>query len=115
MKILKRFWNWLLGKTVIDEYAVATVKETKKRLKAVKEEFAEAKEAISEAVEQVKDVFEAAQDNLIEGKVTKSKLNTIKKTTLIKHAKDEFGEEFDSKIAKSNLVNKVYSLYKARM
>ena len=112
MKYLKRFWNWLLGKTTVDEKIVATVKETKKRLNSVKEEFAEAKEAIADAVEQVKDVVEAAQGNLIEGKVTKSKLNACKKGDLLKHAKDEFGEEFDSKIAKSTLVNKVYTLHK---
>ena len=112
MKTLKRFWNWLLGKTTVDEKVVATIKETKKRLNSVKEEFAEAKEAIADAVEQVKDVVEAAQGNLIEGKVTKSKLNACKKGDLLKHAKNEFGEEFDPKIAKSTLVNKVYTLHK---
>ena len=114
METLKRFWNWLLGKTTVDEKVVATVKEAKKRVKAVKEEIAEAKEAIAEAVEQVKDVVEAAQGSLIEGKVTKSKLNACKKSDLLQHAKDEFGEEFDPKIAKSTLVNKVYTLHKNR-
>jgi uncharacterized protein with GYD domain len=33
------FWNWVLGKTTIDEKVIATVKETKKRVKAVKEEI----------------------------------------------------------------------------
>jgi anion-transporting ArsA/GET3 family ATPase len=114
MKALKRFWNWLLGKTTVDEKIVATVKETKKRVKAVKEEIAEAKEAIADAVEQVKDVVEAAQGSLIEGKVTKSKLNACKKSDLIEHASKEFGEDFDPKITKSNLVNKIYSLHKAK-
>ena len=112
METLKRFWNWLLGKTTVDEKVVATVKEAKKRVKAVKEEIAEAKEAIADAVEQVKDVVEAAQGSLIEGKVTKSKLNACKKSDLLQHAKDEFGEEFDLKMAKSTLVNKVYTLHK---
>ncbi len=112
METLKRFWNWLLGKTTVDEKVVATVKEAKKRVKAVKEEIAEAKEAIQEAVEQAKDVVEAAKGSLIEGRVTKSKLNAIKKGDLLQHADDEFGEKFDSKIAKSTLVNKIYSLHK---
>jgi anion-transporting ArsA/GET3 family ATPase len=114
METLKRFWNWLLGKTTVDEKVVATVKEAKKRVKAVKEEIAEAKEAISEAVEQAKDVVEAAQGKLIEGKVTKSKLNAIKKGDLLQHAKDEFGKEFDSKMPKSTLVNKIYGLHKGK-
>ena len=76
--------------------------------------IAEAKEAIADAVEQVKDVVEAAQGNLIEGKVTKSKLNACKKSDLIEHASKEFGENFDPKITKSNLVNKIYSLHKAK-
>ena len=88
--------------------------EAKKRVKAVKEEIAEAKEAIADAVEQVKDVVEAAQGSLIEGKVTKSKLNACKKSDLLKHADDEFGEKFDAKITKSSLVNKIYTLHKNR-
>lgn len=125
MEYLKRFWNWLLGKTTVDEKVVEVVEEVKeevaeakakvkRRVKAVKEEIAEAKEAISEAVEQAKDVVEAAQGKLIEGRVTKSKLNAIKKGDLLQHAKDEFGEDFDSKIPKSTLVNKIYGLHKGK-
>ena len=123
MKYLKRFWNWLLGQTTIDEKVVDTynevkdkvedvIEDVKDRVEDVKEEIAEAKEAIAGAVEQAKDVVEAAQGKLIEGKVTKSKLNAFKKADLLQHAVDEFGEEFDSKITKSNLVNKVYTLHK---
>lgn len=122
---IKRGWNWLLGQTTIDERVVDTYNQTKDRVedviedvkdrvKDVKEEIAEAKEAIQEAVEQAKDVVEAAQGRLIEGKVTKSKLNAIKKGDLLQHAKDEFGEEFDSKMPKSTLVNKIYGLHKGK-
>ena len=125
MKYLKRFWNWLLGQTTIDEKVVDTynevkdkvedvIEDVKDRVEDVKEEIAEAKEAIQEAVEQAKDVVEAAKGSLIEGKVTKSKLNAIKKGDLLQHADDEFGEKFDSKIAKSTLVNKIYTLHKNR-
>jgi len=122
---IKRGWNWLLGQTTLDERVVDTynqakdrvedaVDEVKDRVKSVKEELKEAKEAISEAVEQAKDVVEAAQGKLIEGKVTKSKLNAIKKGDLLQHAKDEFGKEFDSKMPKSTLVNKIYGLHKGK-
>ena len=30
-KIIKRFWNWVLGLTTIDEAVVSTIKETKRR------------------------------------------------------------------------------------
>ena len=122
---IKKGWNWLLGQTTIDEKVVDTYNQTKDRVEDViedvkdrvedvKEEIAEAKEAISEAVEQAKDVVEAAKGSLIEGKVTKSKLNAFKKSELLQHADDEFGEKFDSKITKSNLVNKLYTLHKNR-
>ena len=125
MEYLKRFWNWLLGQTTIDEKieekvdnakrtVVAVKTKAKKRVVEVKEEIKEAVDAIEDAVEQVKDVFEAANGKLIEGKVTKSKLNAFKKSELLQHADDEFGEKFDSKITKSNLVNKLYTLYKNR-
>ena len=125
METLKRFWNWLLGQTTIDEKieekvdntkrtVVAVKTKAKKRVAEVKEEIEEAVDAIEDVVEQVKDVFEAAQGKLIEGKVTKSKLNAIKKSDLLQHAKDEFDTEFDSKMPKSTLVNKIYSLHKGK-
>jgi uncharacterized protein YpuA (DUF1002 family) len=120
--MLKRFWNWLLGQTTIDEQIeekvdnakrtiVATKKKVTKRVQEVKEEIAEAKDAIEDAIEQVKDVVEAAQGNLIEGKVTKSKLRMLKKQDLLDHAKSEFSADLDTKLSKTNLVNKVYELH----
>jgi len=120
--MLKRFWNWLLGQTTIDEKIeekvdnakrtiVATKKKVIERVQEVKEEIAEAKDAIEDAIEQVKDVVEAAQGNLIEGKVTKSKLRMLKKQDLLDHAKSEFSADLDTKLSKTNLVNKVYELH----
>ena len=119
--MLKRFWNWLLGKTTLDEQIeekvdnakrtiVATKKKVVKRVEEVKEEIAEAREAIEDAIEQVKAV-EAAQGDLIEGKVTKSKLRMLKKQDLLDHAKREFSADLDAKLSKTNLVNKVYELH----
>jgi sugar-specific transcriptional regulator TrmB len=119
MKYLKRFWNWLLGQTTIDERIEEKVDNAKRTIVAVKEELKDVKEAIQDAVEditeEVVDVKEAIKNGItIKGKVTKSKLNAIKKGDLLQHADDEFGEKFDSKIAKSTLVNKIYTLHKNR-
>jgi histidine ammonia-lyase len=111
---IKKGWNWLLGQTTIDEKVVDTYNEVKDRVEAVKEQIQDVKEAVEDVIEEAKDVVEAAKGSLIEGKVTKSKLNALKKSDLLQHAKDEFGKEFDSKITKSNLVNKIYSLHKGK-
>jgi len=63
MKHLKRFWNWLLGKTTIDEKIEAkvdeVVEEVKERVDRIKEEFSDVKEAISEVADQAGDVIDA--------------------------------------------------------
>ena len=38
----------------------------------------------------------------------------LKRVIYLQHANDEFGEEFDSKIPKSTLVNKIYGLHKGK-
>ena len=111
---IKKGWNWLLGQTTIDEKVVDTYNEVKDRVEAVKEQIQDVKEAVEDVIEEAKDVVEAAKGSLIEGRVTKSKLNAIKKGDLLQHAKDEFGEEFDSKMPKSTLVNKIYGLHKGK-
>ena len=117
--MLKRFWNWLLGQTTIDERIEEKVDNAKRTITAVKKEINDVKEAIQDAVEDITkeevDVKEAIKDGIIiKGKVTKNKLNAIKKSDLLKHADDEFGEKFDAKITKSSLVNKIYTLHKNR-
>ena len=54
MEFLKKFWNWLLGQTTLDEKIEAKVVE-------VKEEVAEAIEAAKVAVEEAKDVVETVK------------------------------------------------------
>jgi uncharacterized membrane protein len=99
--MLKRLWNWLLGKTTIDEQIVEKVDNAKRTITAVKAKG-------KKVVEEIKDV----QAPLFEGKVTKSKLRELKKSELQAHAKAEFKEEFDDSVTKSNLINKIYELHK---
>jgi len=54
MEFLKKFWNWLLGQTTIDEKIEAKVAE-------VKEEVAEVVEAAKVVVEETKDVVETVK------------------------------------------------------
>ena len=121
--MLKRFWNWLLGQTTIDEKieekvdnAKRTIVATKAKAKRVVKEVKDVIEAVEEAAEdimdQVGDVAEAVKSPIIiEGKVTKSKLRMLKKQDLLDHASVEFDAELDSKLTKTNLVNKVYELH----
>ncbi len=103
--MLKRLWNWLLGKTTIDEQIVEKVDNAKRTITAVK---AKGKKVI----EEVKDVVDAINAPIFEGKVTKSKLRELKKSELQSHAKLEFNEDFDDSVTKSNLINKIYELHK---
>lgn len=121
--MLKRFWNWLLGKTTIDERieekvdnAKRTVIAVRNRVEDVVEEVQDVIEAVKEASEdikeEVKDVVEAVNSPIvIEGKVTKSKLRALKKQDLLDHARANFNEELDSSLTKTNLINKVYELH----
>ena len=54
MEFLKKFWNWLLGQTTLDEKIEAKVAE-------VKEEVAEVVEAAKVVVEEAKDVVETVK------------------------------------------------------
>jgi hypothetical protein len=54
MEFLKKFWNWLLGQTTIDEKIEAKVAE-------VKEEVADVVEAAKAVVEETKDVVETVK------------------------------------------------------
>ena len=84
--MLKRFWNWLLGKTTVDEKVVETyhevkekvedvvedvkeaVEEVKTRAKRVKQEAADVVEAAKEVVKQSKDVVDAAKGGKRKGR-----------------------------------------------
>ena len=54
MEYLKRFWNWLLSKTTIDEQIEAKVAE-------IKEEVQDVVEAAKVVAEEAKDVVEAVK------------------------------------------------------
>ena len=121
--MLKRFWNWLLGKTTIDERIEETVDNAKRTVNAVKERVEDVveevqdvieavKEASEDIMEEVNDVVEAVNSPIvIEGKVTKSKLRALKKQDLIDHARANFNADLDSSLTKTNLINKVYELH----
>ena len=121
--MLKRFWNWLLGQTTIDEQieekvdnAKRTIVATKKKAKKIVEEVKDVIEAVEEArediMDQVGDVVEAVKSPIvIEGKVTKSKLRELKKADLLQHAEQAFDTKLDAKLNKTNLINKVYELH----
>ena len=121
--MLKRFWNWLLGKTTIDERIEETVDNAKRTYNVVRnkvedvvEEVKDVIEAVEEAsdniMDEVSDVAEALRGGpVIEGKVTKSKLRGLKKQELLDHAQAEFNTKLDSGLNKTNLINKVYELH----
>lgn len=54
MEYLKRFWNWLLSKTTIDEQIEAKVAE-------IKEEVQDVVEAAKVVAEEAKDVIETVK------------------------------------------------------
>lgn len=81
------------------EEAKAEVAAKAKKVKKVTDE-------IGDVVEEVKDVVSA-----IKGKPTKSKLNSLTKAQLVDAAKKEFDTDIDVSLKKSNIVNKVYTLY----
>ena len=99
-------WNRLLNKTTIDERIEETVED-------VKEAINDIKETIEEIKDEVEDVIEEAQDvvSVIKGKVTKSKLRSMTKAQLFEAASKDHNVELDSKLNKTNLINKVYELY----
>ena len=110
MNALKRFWNWLLGKTTIDEKIVETYEDVKEE---VQEKIEDVKEYVDNVVDEIEDVVEEAKDvvSAIKGKVTKSKLRSLNKQQLLDEAKNVFGVELDPKDNKSTLINKVYNLH----
>ena len=108
------------------------VEEVKRRYNRVKEEIDDVKESASEVIKQVDDVAKAVGGSKRKGrkpkkqsisksnvntnkpsvkKITKSALRTMKKDELFETAKAQFKIDLDSKLTKSNLVNKVYELY----
>ena len=71
MKYLKRFWNWLLGKTTIDEKIEEVVEEVLDRVEVIKEEVADVKKAAKEVASQAGDVIDAAKGKKRRGRPKK--------------------------------------------
>lgn len=59
--MLKRFWNWLLGKTTVDEKIVEKVQQIKVRAEKIEKEIEEVVVAAKEVVKQASDVVKAAK------------------------------------------------------
>ena len=121
---LKQIWQWLKDQTSVDEKVKETTDEFITRYNRVKQEvqdiqyeFNDVKESATNVIKQVDDVAKAVGGSKRKGrkpsttKITKSTLRVMKKAELLKTAKKEFKMDLDSKLTKSNLVNKVYELY----
>ena len=66
----KDMWVALWSKTTIDEKAIATVKEIKKRYKLTADELADVAKAIKEVGNQIDDI-----DNALKGEARKGRKN----------------------------------------
>ncbi len=67
-KLIKSFWNWVLGISTVDEKIVEAINETKKRIARAKEETNDVIKAIKEVGNQISDIPEA-----IKGKARKGR------------------------------------------
>lgn len=61
METLKKAWNWLLGKTTIDEKIKETITEVKKEVSEVKAAVKEVKVAVKKAIKETSDVVDVIQ------------------------------------------------------
>ena len=68
---IKDVWNLLWSKTNIDEKAIATVKEIKKRYKLTTQELSDVAKAIKEVGNQLGDIDDAIKGNARKGRKTK--------------------------------------------
>ncbi len=63
ISIIKQFckdvWNYIWSKTTVDEKAIATVKEIKKRYKLTTQELSDVAQAIKEVGNQIGDIDDA--------------------------------------------------------
>ena len=64
----KDMWNHLWSKTSVDEKAIATIKEIKKRYKLTTQEMSDVAQAIKEVGNQLGDI-----DNAVKGKARKGR------------------------------------------
>ena len=72
-KEIRVFWEWVFSKTTVDEKAIATVKEIKKRYKLTASELADVAKAIKEVGNQLGDIEDA-----VKGKARKGRKKSVK-------------------------------------
>ena len=68
---VKDVWNLLWSKTSIDEKAISTVKEIKKRYKLTTQELSDVAKAIKEVGNQLGDIDDAIKGKARKGRKTK--------------------------------------------
>ena len=71
MEKLTQFWNWLLGKTTLDEKAVKVYDEVKDRAEEMADEFKDVKKALKNVATQSKDVIDASKGKKRRGRPKK--------------------------------------------
>tara|TARA_R110000751_G_scaffold110180_1_gene207705 strand:+ start:1004 stop:1219 length:216 start_codon:yes stop_codon:yes gene_type:complete len=67
----KEFWNWLLGKTTLDEKFIEVIDEVKDRAKEMSSELKDVKKALKNVVAQSKDVIDASKGKKRRGRPKK--------------------------------------------
>jgi hypothetical protein len=71
MEKLTQFWNWILGKTTLDEKAVEIYDEVKDRAGEMAKEFKDVKKALKNVATQSKDVISASKGKKRRGRPKK--------------------------------------------
>jgi len=67
----KDMWNYIWSKTSVDEKAIATIKEIKKRYKLTAQEFKDVADAVKEVGNQLGDIDNALKGGARKGRKTK--------------------------------------------
>ena len=67
----KDMWNYVWSKTSVDEKAIATIKEIKKRYKLTAQELKDVADAVKEVGNQLGDIDEALKGKARKGRKTK--------------------------------------------
>ncbi len=67
----KDMWNYIWSKTSVDEKAIATIKEIKKRYKLTAQEFKDVADAVKEVGNQLGDIDDALKGGARKGRKTK--------------------------------------------
>ena len=99
LKKLKNLWTRLWSRTSVDENLEKLINNSKRTIVVKRNQ---ASEVIEDLVEDISE---------LKGKVTKSRLRSMKKADLIKNAFEQFGEQVDKKLDKTAIINKLYSLH----